>query len=80
MFLFGIVMAIIGIITLVISSSGIDFFVVGAIAELLNISEAMFSTLLIVIGVAMVLVRAALGLVRVFSSRISSKGQKEEQS
>ena len=80
MYLFGVVLATIGFISLVLPTKfGVEFFVVGAIADSLGISSAMLSTLMIALGFAFILVRAVLGLFRVIKSRIAGKGQNEEQ-
>ena len=79
MFWFGVVLAFIGFITLVLPSFGIGFVDVGALADLLDISLAMLSTWLIVLGFAFALVGIVLGIVRMFKGRGAAKGQKEEQ-
>ena len=79
MFAYGVILAAIGFITLVLPSFGFELVVVGAIADWLDISSSMVSALLVVLGFAIVLVRIVLGIVRVFKSRVAAKGQKEEQ-
>jgi hypothetical protein len=79
MFAFGFILVAIGFITLILPSLGFEFVVIEAIAGLLGISSTMLSTSLIVLGFAIALVRAILGIFRALRARVTGSGRNEEQ-